>query len=752
MSKVLLVDDDKYLNKLLNDRLSLEGFHVVSVLDGESAWTHLNQAKESAPFDILLLDMLLPRTMGAELLTQIRESEKFSQLKIHAMSGVYKSGQEIKEISELHGLQGYWTKPFRADELISKLGNQKSKNSGRSHLHGELKDTPFERLLMNAYDSLFTGALVISMGSAQRRVYFSNGFPVSADSTIMGEGFGASLVMQGKITEEQREEVSRRMVEEQCQFGQMLTKMGLLSADQIFDGLRRCSQRVILNAFTLKEGNFEFQPLESLPQHIIHIEFNPLLLILRAHKSLYPIDFLTALYQTKMDSYPHRSQRFFQVLPLCNLDPDSMSFFRDLPPDQTLTETMSKISASKTENLFRILFAMESIGVLEWKHQEAPQIKRVDSLDFSEAFERQKTSSVETTKKLRAQYMDLIGKNFYEMLDVPIDANEQEIKEAYRKRRFELHPDQFGPDLGGEGKRILDDMLARIDQAYQLLSHADEREAYQSHVTESRRDSAMESKRFLEAQNLARQAMTCLDKSDFKSAKEFFQKAGEIWSKSSEYPSYSLYCDFRIALAANDHKEAESALQSLRQLMKGAQASETGLILLAQVCRLQGSSDLARDTYLRVLRMNPENQNAADALATLGVQIQSKEQQVQFFNRSKRMIRLGSLLILLIGSVAGLFWVKSNMGPAEEGQLISGAQTQNIIPSLKIRVKDNEAKVVAEEGWSKDLPDPILRSKCFQFVKEANRIHGITRIQIYDSNRLIAFCSSKTFRKFGERN
>jgi CheY-like chemotaxis protein len=751
MSKVLLVDDDKYLNKLLNDRLSLEGFQVVSVLDGESAWKQLSQARDSSPFDVLLLDMLLPRTMGAELLTQIRESELFPELKIHAMSGVYKSAQEIKEISELHGLKGYWTKPFRADDLISQLGNQQLKVSGSSHLRGDLKTLSFERILMNAYDSLFTGALVISMGLAQRRIYFSNGFPVSADSTIMGEGFGASLVLQGKITEDQREEVSRRMVEEQCQFGQMLTKMGLLSPDEIFDGLRRCSQRVILNVFTLKEGDFEFQPLENLPQHIIHIEFNPILLILRAHKTLYPADFLNALYLTKTDSYPHRSQRFFQVLPLCNLDTESMSFFRDLPPDQTLAETMSKISANKTENLFRVLFAMESIGVLEWKHQEAPQIKRLDSLDFAEAFERQKSSSTDITKRLRAQYIELIGKNFYEMLDVSIDANEQEIKEAYRHRRFELHPDRFGAELGGEAKRILDDMLARIDQAYQLLSHTDEREAYQAHVTDSRRDSALESKKFLEAQNIARQAMAFLDKSDFKSAKEMFQKASAIWNKSSEYPSYSLYCDFRIALADNDQQSAERALQSLRQLMKGAQASETGLILLAQVFRLQGSTDLARDTYLRVLRLNPESQSAADALSSLGVQMQSKEQQVQFNRQSKKRLRAATFALLLLGSASAFYWAKTNLGQGEEGQILSGNTTRNIIPSLEIRVKEKEAKIFTEDGWSKDLPDPVLRSKCFQFVKEASRLHGINRIQIYDSKRLIAFCSSNTFRKFGER-
>jgi hypothetical protein len=150
--------------------------------------------------------------------------------------------------------------------------------------------------------------------------------------------------------------------------------------------------------------------------------------------------------------------------------------------------------------------------------------------------------------------------------------------------------------------------------------------------------------------------------------------------------------------------------------------------------------------------MNPDSQSAADALATLGVQIQSKEQQVRLNKRSKKLAQVAMYALLLLGSAAGLYWAKTQLGKSEEGQIVSSNQTNHIIPSLKIRVKEQEAKVITEDGWSKDLPDPVLRSKCFQFVKEGNRLHGINRIQIYDSNRLIAFCSANTFRKFGERN
>src|SRR5690349_9560402 len=112
MPKVLLVEDDRYINKLISDRLSLEGFEVESVLDGESAWTSLNRANEhDMPFDFLLTDMLLPKLMGAELLNRVRDNRDLDALRIIAVSGIYKDPTQITELSRLYRVERYFTKP-----------------------------------------------------------------------------------------------------------------------------------------------------------------------------------------------------------------------------------------------------------------------------------------------------------------------------------------------------------------------------------------------------------------------------------------------------------------------------------------------------------------------------------------------------------------------------------------------------------------------------------------------------------------
>src|SRR5690606_24826592 len=143
--RVLLVEDDKYFNKLLSDRLALEKCEVVSCLDGAHAWETIKESK----FDVLLCDMLLPKIMGAELITKIRNDGQQKSLRIIAMSGIYKDQLQIQEFTALHQLEGYWTKPFNIDELIQAIlrPDERKVETASPLIAGDLKNTCLEELV-----------------------------------------------------------------------------------------------------------------------------------------------------------------------------------------------------------------------------------------------------------------------------------------------------------------------------------------------------------------------------------------------------------------------------------------------------------------------------------------------------------------------------------------------------------------------------------------------------------------------------
>ena len=72
--KLLLVDDEQGSVEILQNRLTREGYEVVTALDGEEA---LAKMKEENP-DIVLLDLVLPKKNGMEVLKEIRQSYKDS--------------------------------------------------------------------------------------------------------------------------------------------------------------------------------------------------------------------------------------------------------------------------------------------------------------------------------------------------------------------------------------------------------------------------------------------------------------------------------------------------------------------------------------------------------------------------------------------------------------------------------------------------------------------------------------------------
>ncbi len=70
MAKVLMIEDDELLVKMYSTKLSMEGFEVDKVLDGQEALEKL----EKNDYDIILLDLMLPKVDGFEVLEKLRVS------------------------------------------------------------------------------------------------------------------------------------------------------------------------------------------------------------------------------------------------------------------------------------------------------------------------------------------------------------------------------------------------------------------------------------------------------------------------------------------------------------------------------------------------------------------------------------------------------------------------------------------------------------------------------------------------------
>ena len=113
--KILIVEDEKDIIKMLEYNLKKEGFKVTDARDGEDA---LDLAVREYP-DLILLDLMLPGIDGLEVCKSLKKENKTASIPIIMLTA---KGQESDKVVGLElGADDYITKPFSPRELIARI-------------------------------------------------------------------------------------------------------------------------------------------------------------------------------------------------------------------------------------------------------------------------------------------------------------------------------------------------------------------------------------------------------------------------------------------------------------------------------------------------------------------------------------------------------------------------------------------------------------------------------------------------------
>lgn len=113
--KILVVEDEETLNKTLSASLKIEGFEVSSALDGVQAW---EMAKKEKP-DLILLDLILPKMDGFEVLKALKDDETLKEVPIILLTNL-ESPEDIQK-ALVAGATTYLVKAnYKLEEVIQK--------------------------------------------------------------------------------------------------------------------------------------------------------------------------------------------------------------------------------------------------------------------------------------------------------------------------------------------------------------------------------------------------------------------------------------------------------------------------------------------------------------------------------------------------------------------------------------------------------------------------------------------------------
>lgn len=113
--KILIVEDHENLAKIIQKGLSAEGFAADYVLDGQTALSRINVYHKE--YDLVVLDFMLPKKDGLEILTEMRSSG----FNTPVLMLTAKDDKKDVTAGLNAGADDYLTKPFSFDELLARI-------------------------------------------------------------------------------------------------------------------------------------------------------------------------------------------------------------------------------------------------------------------------------------------------------------------------------------------------------------------------------------------------------------------------------------------------------------------------------------------------------------------------------------------------------------------------------------------------------------------------------------------------------
>jgi len=123
--KILVVDDEVYIVHILDFSLGMEGYEVITALDGEQG---LEKAREEQP-DLVVLDIMMPKLDGYETCRMLKSDDRTRNIPVILLSA---KGRNIdQKVGFEVGADDYIVKPFSPRKLVERINSILGQNSSQ---------------------------------------------------------------------------------------------------------------------------------------------------------------------------------------------------------------------------------------------------------------------------------------------------------------------------------------------------------------------------------------------------------------------------------------------------------------------------------------------------------------------------------------------------------------------------------------------------------------------------------------------
>jgi DNA-binding response OmpR family regulator len=660
---ILLVEDDRGVQRALAEALHESGFTVLAEHDGD--WARRTFAQRRV--DLAILDAVLPRRNGFQLALDIRRSDKGKKVPILIMSGVYPEAKVRAQLDEIAPPTRWIEKPFEPSLIVAicrkALGLQDSEISdpatkrkrrerarieahakdlagladlteasqvesdsqirfrGAALVRGTLHESDFAEVLSELHRWRASGALLIEHPPVKKLIWIKEGAPVFVRSNLLQEALGQVLVRERMITVAECEEALKRMQVSKRLLGTELIEMGHISPANLAYALQLQVEQKLYELFHWTEGSYRFNPRSEMPELQVALEATPARLLhegirraydgVRLRKALGDVEgCAVVLTDDPLDRFQDMT-----------LDPEEAQLYALIDGKRTMRQLLD-VRALPEEDARRLFYALRCAnmvtfapkGQLGYTPPKLPRVTpRPPPVPPERAIPEPELRERQQVERLAARAQDLRRGSLFEVLGVAPGASEIEIRQAYATLAKENHPGRLGPETSAEARAFAEDIFAQLSLAHETLIDRARRGAYEVELSSGvSRSDGQEVDRILRAEQRFREGERLLEAADPRAAMEEFAEAARLYPEEAEFHACLGWATW-LCLPPGDVAAAKAGPLLDRAIQLNPRL-DRAYVFRGRIARALGRGAEAEAEFEKALLCNP---SCAEALAEL---------------------------------------------------------------------------------------------------------------------------------------
>lgn len=438
------------------------------------------------------------------------------------------------------------------------------------------------------------GSLSILHQRFQKQLFFQEGFLVYAKTNHPQELLGEVLFRLGKLSKQDQERIDE-YIEPGKTIGSVLVEKGLLTDEDLQEGLVYQMREIVLKMFSVFDAEFNFQEQEDFKEQVFNAELKIPIVIEEGIRGMKHNPALETFFEKKIPTL--KSIDFY-----LRLNENERGLYDSIKGGATSEELLAS-SNSNPEFFYKSLFMMYCLDLIDLKQEKMKESPQAEIEGITEEPEPEpEVSEQEKLSEVYEFHENLSSFNYYQVLGVGADASQEDIKKSYFRLARKFHPDLFSRELPKEDTHKIATVFDHITKAYQTLSDEKRKGDYDKELSSPPQDDRKNVIR--EAEKRFRQGKTLFDQGRYEEALVFLEQSVRLTQDKAR--NYILLAMTQAKLHIYRKEAEKNFIRATRLEPWNAEA----LVGLGVLYKKEGLHVKARKQFERALQIDPDHKIA----------------------------------------------------------------------------------------------------------------------------------------------